>query len=303
MEKLFAHPDQTLGYLQTMMGSCFASLQELVHKAPAMQDWQRWVFPPSGSMPPQTTPTNSSPVNPGPSPGATGNTSSSPGFPMNLPSPPFSFPNYPTTTANLFPPPQSAPNTTAQPSTNPFNAQMSSNLFSGSGQNPFLIPPPNVDILFPSPPSTNPFPPSPFIFSPLQTPSTTSSISPQPIPNPFASPQSTPNPFSPAPSIPFPEPKPDPTPEPKPDHADPAAVTDPWGVNIIQNWFKNVLPNYISSEQFLADKYKNELKILEEMGWTDSRGVCLKALQQCNGDVMTAIELLLANQTSNVSFL
>jgi len=223
------------------------------------------------------------------------------GFPANLPSPPFTFPNFQTTTttsSNLFPP---------QSGTNPFTNQASSNLFSPcsepnpflvSGNNPlpfhFLIPSSQTVGSNPFPPSTpsscgsNPFPPTPFIFSPLETPLPSSSSSPQPPPNPFPSPPSS-NPFS----VPDPKPVPRDIPETRP---------DPWGIHIIHNWFKNVLPNYISSDHILAEKYKAELKLLDEMGWKD-RGLCLKALQQCNGDVMTAVELLLANQTSTVSFL
>jgi hypothetical protein len=73
----------------------------------------------------------------------------------------------------------------------------------------------------------------------------------------------------------------------------PPVQQKPWGINIVQNFIRNILQNP-------ADKYQEELKLLEEMGWND-RALCLKALQLCNGDVMTAVELLLANQTSNVS--
>jgi hypothetical protein len=280
------------------MASCFANLQQLVHQSP-VQNWHRWVFPGSGAIPTTAVnPVQSQVVNP-----PLHNSVANSGFPSNLPSPPFTFPTF-QTTSNLFPPPQSFLNLSPQPGSNPFNAQASSNLFSSSEPNPFLVgtstgqPSPPFHFLIPPlqtgsnpfnsiPTGSNPFPPTPFIFSPLETPLPPSCSSPQPTPNPFPSPPSNSNPFDTS----------------KPEPRDiPETKSDPWGINMFQNWFKNVLPNYISSDHFLAEKYQDELKLLAEMGWKDRR-ICLKALQQCNGDVMTAVELLLANQTSDLILL
>jgi hypothetical protein len=49
-----------------------------------------------------------------------------------------------------------------------------------------------------------------------------------------------------------------------------------------------------------SDRYKDQLKVLEEMGWYDKEE-CLRALDRCHGDVLKAVEILLAYQASNVS--
>jgi hypothetical protein len=127
---------------------------------------------------------------------------------------------------------------------------------------------------------------------------------PTELPKPI-SPQTTeiPKPTSPqlTDDFVFPAP-PTATPQPTSPHANIQFTSElgGWGLG---NWFNQVLnQNRTASPVQTNDpeRWKEQLKMLEEMGWYDHEE-CLKALDTTNGDVLKAVESLLSNQTSTVT--
>jgi hypothetical protein len=167
--------------------------------------------------------------------------------------------------------------------------------------NPFM-PPPQAN-LPPFSPLLSPRGP----YMPPGSPSLASPLNSFPIPNsppteefkPTFSPQpvsTPPNLFDdfdlPATPKTPPQPQPQPTP-PQQQQLPQVQFTNQLGN--LGSWFSHVFPTVQN-----PDRYKDQLKLLSEMGWCD-KDECLKALDRMNGDVMKAVEFLLSNQTSTVT--
>jgi hypothetical protein len=126
-------------------------------------------------------------------------------------------------------------------------------------------------------------------------------ISPE-LPQPISPPTDLPRPSSPqlTDDFVFPAP-PMTTPQPTSPHANvqfTSELGNGWGFG---NWFNNVLtPRRSPVQTNDPERWKEQLKTLEEMGWYDHEE-CLKALDSTNGDVLKAVEFLLSNQTSTVT--
>jgi len=70
-----------------------------------------------------------------------------------------------------------------------------------------------------------------------------------------------------------------------------------WGLG---NWLNNVLHTAPAVQNNDPERFQEQLKTLEEMGWFDKEE-SLKALDKTNGDVLKAVEFLLSHQTSTVT--
>jgi hypothetical protein len=76
--------------------------------------------------------------------------------------------------------------------------------------------------------------------------------------------------------------------------------TSELGRGWIGNWLNNVLHTAPAFQNHDPERFQEQLKTLEEMGWYDKEE-SLSALDKTNGDVLKAVEFLLSNQTSTVT--
>jgi hypothetical protein len=285
VEWFLAHPEEASGYLMTALSSGIISVEQFC-KNPFLHAqfnaglsqlntlWQQFVpqaqtffRQPGWTAPfmpfvPQPTPTQP-PAHP-PFPFMPHPATWDPSTSGTVP------PIYPTPFC-VFPPPVATGSFT-------FPQQTSSTTFNPT---PFTFP-------------TTPAPPSPFIFN--SPPSTPTPSTPLPEVPKFVPQVQSPQPTSSTPQVtdtfifdeivsPVSKPQ---TPVPAPQH--------PSVAGLLGNWWNMWQHTNVQN----PDRYKEQLAILEDMGWTN-REECLKALDKTGGDVLKAVETLLANQTANVS--
>jgi hypothetical protein len=120
------------------------------------------------------------------------------------------------------------------------------------------------------------------------------------LPTPVSPRTELPKPISPTDDFVFPAP---PTTQPQPTSPQIPTVQFTselgrgWGLG---NWFNNVLHTAPVVQNSDPERFQEQLKTLEEMGWYDKEE-SLKALDKTNGDVLKAVEFLLSHQTSTVT--